>query len=165
MGPFLFFSLHEVGHPMTGVGIRWPSYRLGVLLTLSLGISGLPGCAGDKRKPVFPVTGQVLVDGKPAENAIVFFHNQEIPPSRADPRPCAVVGRDGCFRLTTYESDDGAPAGKYRVTVIWTTKSVVGDGDEKNLLPARYMSPNTSGLTATIDEGPTQLAPFRLTRK
>jgi hypothetical protein len=149
---------------MTRARNPWSWHRAGVILAFFLGISGLPGC-GDKRKPVFPVRGQVLVDGRPAENAIIIFHSLDPPGSSREPRPRAVIGPDGRFEVTTYEPNDGAPAGNYRISVIWKTKSLVGDSDEKNLLPVRYMSPRTSGLSATVEEGPNDLPPFQLTRR
>ncbi len=34
-------------------------------------------------------------------------------------RPHGRVGPDGRFTLTTYQPGDGAPTGKYNVTVVW----------------------------------------------
>src|SRR5262245_25421017 len=74
-------------------------------------------------KKFYPVRGQVLVDGKPAERALVVFH----PVDDADPQkiqPSAAVEADGSFNLKSYIAEDrvtrdGAPAGAYRVTVQW----------------------------------------------
>ena len=128
------------------------------LLTLSLA-----SCKNDGRKPTFAVSGKVLFNGKPAEHATVVFH----PIGESGPdsvRPRGKVRADGSFALTTYDGEDGAPAGDYRVTVeLWLT---TGRGDEgpTSRLPAKYARPETSGLTATVNAWPTELKPFDVRR-
>jgi hypothetical protein len=62
-------------------------------------------------------------------------------------RPTGIVQEDGSFELSTYGVKDGAPAGRYRVTLVWTRKKKGGgDKDEEMLLPARYMDPSQTGL-------------------
>jgi hypothetical protein len=117
-------------------------------------------CAGVKRKPVFPVQGKVLYQGKPTANAVVFLHLLGDADAN-EPKPHGVVGADGSFQISTYGDKDGAPAGQYAVTVVWKTEAKGGD-DQDNLLPVRYMSPSTSGLTAQVKEGPNELEPFQL---
>src|SRR5262245_38294847 len=89
-------------------------------LGCALAVGALGGCGG-ARTTVYPVTGQVLVKGKPADGAFLVFH-----PTggghKDTPRPYATADAGGTFRLTTYESGDGAPAGSYRVTVVWRPK-------------------------------------------
>lgn len=80
-------------------------------------LMGLAGC-GDGRGPVHLVYGKLMVDGVPAANASLAFH----PLGSTDPIAPRAVGTtnpDGSFHLTTFVSDDGAPAGDYVVTVIW----------------------------------------------
>jgi hypothetical protein len=117
------------------------------------------GCSGEK--PVYPVAGKVLFEGRPAVGAVVKFYSAEA----ADPKflaPQAVVGDDGTFRLTTYKAEDGAPAGKYAVSVFWAKPSKSGDDYDKLLIPARYLNAATSGLTAVVEEKATELRPFQL---
>jgi hypothetical protein len=136
-----------------------------------LAAAALLGCAGcgSGHPPVYPVRGKVLVDDKPAARAVVFFH-----PLGADGapelgtevrRPFAIVNPDGSFQLTTYQANDGAPAGKYAVTIVWRTVSKFSDDNEQDLLPRRYLSPGTSKLSAEVQEGETELPDFRLTRR
>jgi hypothetical protein len=132
---------------------------LGTLLALALPLL-LCSCARDNHKPVFPVQGKVLYKGQPAQNAIVFLHPLgKVAPD--EPTPRGIVAADGSFRIGTYRDKDGAPAGQYAVTVVWKTEAKGGD-DQDNLLPARYLNPSTSGLTAQVKEGPNELEPFQL---
>src|SRR3954454_14523350 len=85
------------------------------------------GCAGKKTSPQ-PVSGQVLVDGKPAPRAQVTFHPTD---DKNPARPTGQVDEQGRFTLTTERSGDGAPSGEYRVTVVWFVASPLRySGDE-----------------------------------
>ena len=125
------------------------------------------GCSDtdEIRLPVFPVKGQISFNGKPAAGAFVVLH----PKGNADPRlvpPRAIVDADGSFELSTYESQDGAAAGEYSLTVEWR-KLVKEGGDFKagpNVLPARYSKPATSKLEVRVAEGFNQLEPIQLRR-
>ena len=138
--------------------------KLTSILTLVLFTFGLASCSKSAgRKPVFPVSGRVLLpDGKPAEHALVVLHPVGETAEGAG-KPHAKVSADGTFKLTTYDADDGAPAGEYRVTVeLW----LAGKGDEPpaNRLNPKFSKPETSGLTATVGTGPTELKPIELKR-
>jgi hypothetical protein len=131
--------------------------RAVLLVVLLLGVS----CAGGKR--VYPVTGKVLYEGKPAAGAVVHFHPQD--KSASPPRvPMAEVGADGTFRLTTFAKGDGAPPGRYAVTVFWGMLAKEGEGLDKIYVPGRYLHPATSGLSAEVPSKATELPPFQLTR-
>lgn len=135
-------------------------FLTGLLFLAALGLSS---CGGDGRKPTFPVAGRVLRDGKPVAHATVVFH----PTGAAEPdpvRPRGTTGADGSFALTTYDGNDGAPAGDYRVTVELWLSSGRGDEGPTSRLPTKYAKPDTSGLTATVNPGPTELKPFELKR-
>jgi hypothetical protein len=109
----------------------------------------------------------VLFEGKPAAGAIVKFYAVDAANKKDGQAvvPQAIVGDDGCFQLTTYSSEDGAPAGKYAVSVFWAKPAKGGDDYEKPLIPARYLNAETSGLTAVVEEKATELPPFQLARK
>jgi hypothetical protein len=132
------------------------------LIGLCLGAVGLASCSnGDGRKPTYSVAGKVLVNGKPAEHASVVFH--PVGESGADVvKPRGKVKADGSFVLTTYDSNDGAPAGEYQVTVELWLSSGRGDEGPTSRLPAKYAKPDSSGLTATVSAGPTELKTFEL---
>jgi hypothetical protein len=66
---------------------------------------------------LYSVEGKVLVNGEPAENLNVAFH-----PQSGNKNLFCPVGRTnskGIFHLMTRSDADGAPAGEYRVTLVW----------------------------------------------
>jgi hypothetical protein len=134
--------------------------QLSRCLVLSICLLGV-SCSGHKR--VYPVSGKVLMDGKPAANAQVALHPLDEKAERVLPQGQA--GPDGTFRLTSYRFEDGAPPGRYAVTVFWGVPSKWGDTYEKILVPGRYLKPETSGLTVDIPAQATELPPLELKRK
>ena len=108
-------------------------------------------------RPVFPVRGEVFVDGRPAEGALVVFHPEHEPTDPKGPRPRATVRADGSFVLGTHAADDGAPAGNYVVTVAWRP-----DGGEEDRLGGLYADPTRPRVTTVVLKGPNELPPFRL---
>jgi hypothetical protein len=138
-----------------------PGFPLRLLFCAAVLFSA--SCSGGNGKAVYPVKGKVLFQNRPAAGAVVFFHPQN--PSEKDAvRPQGTVGPDGTFELTTYSQNDGAPAGRYLVTVIWGEPGSRGDDFQRELLPRRYGSPSTSKLTAEVRDRPTELPPFQLTK-
>lgn len=120
------------------------------------------GCRKNQGPVVYPVSGQVFFEQRPAERALVIFH----PVGGGDVRPHGEVKADGSFTLATTGQGDGAPPGDYVVTVEWWLASGRRDDDSPavNRLPPRYANPATSGLTARVEHGPTTLKPFELKR-
>lgn len=83
----------------------------------------LVGCGETERfknrKAVYPVAGQFLVGGAPANGALIAFHPAgESGTGRALPSR-ATTDAEGRFELTTYATSDGAPEGEFVVTVYW----------------------------------------------
>lgn len=127
------------------------------------------GCSqsDDGRMQVYPVTGKVTVGGQPAEGAEVVFYGAT--PDLKGPGTIPPVGTtdaNGEFSLTSYEPDDGAPAGKFQVTVFWPEPIPEGADEEmfqpKDRLKEKYLDPETSQLSAEIPVGGAVLAPFEL---
>ena len=120
----------------------------------------LVGCGNKPAIPVFSVQGQVFFQGKAAAGALVVFHpdsteeNQPIPRGRA--------GKDGRFQLTTRSKDDGAPAGRYRVTIVWRDQKDEDEDSGPNRLPRQYGLPNLTPLRVTVKESDIKLEPFRI---
>ncbi|MAT69068.1 MAG: hypothetical protein CMJ58_06035 [Planctomycetaceae bacterium] len=117
------------------------------------------GCS-DGRVPVYPVTGTVLVDGRPAVGAevICYARNEELKRSGV-PIPTGVVDDSGEFVLDSYGQGDGAPAGEYDLSVIWNVTVVDSDDPESRVerdqLAGRYEDPKSSGLNRVVNGGPT----------
>jgi hypothetical protein len=104
------------------------------------------------RKPTYPVSGEVLLNGRPVAGAYVEF----IPAGKAPVRRGidALAGPDGKFKLSTYTAGDGAPAGAYAITVQW--RGTYFDSAARrgpNKLPAVYADPKTSGLSVRVVPG------------
>ncbi len=104
-----------------------------------------------------PVRGKLFVQDKPAVGAFVLFFPVHEPAEAKDPRPRAEVDADGSFQLSTYDANDGAPAGEYIVTVTWP-----GQEDQEDKLSGRYSDPAKSRLRGTVKEGSNELPAIRL---
>jgi hypothetical protein len=98
----------------------------------------------------------LLVGGKPAAGAFVFFVPVNEPPQPSDPRPRGTVAPDGSFEMSMYGDRDGAPVGDYTVIVMWE-----GEGGYDNL-KGKYSDPTKSKLRAVVKEGKNDLPPFQL---
>jgi hypothetical protein len=80
-------------------------------------------------------------------------------------RPRGHVAEDGNFSLSTYETNDGAPAGDYKVTVEYRSLVKKPSGDVAagpNVLPKQYSRPETSPISVRIASGDNALAPIVL---
>lgn len=82
---------------------RWPTALLSVVSLLAAS-----GCSAYS-----PVEGTVLLDGKPLAGATVTL----IPARHAGKAASGVTNQDGVFRVTTDQTEDGAPRGEYRVII------------------------------------------------
>jgi hypothetical protein len=124
---------------------------------------GLVSCGHDGRNEVYPVKGKVLFQGNSAEGATVTFHPAEGDSPKAS-LPGAQVRKDGEFQLSTFRSYDGAPAGRYVVTIVYPS-SDRRENDENigpDLLRGRYANPKTSPLRIEILKQDNKLEPFEL---
>ena len=120
------------------------------VLMFGLMCLGASGCgSADDEIPVFPVRGEVFLNGAPAAGAWVHFH----PEKKEEGSPAyAQVQPDGSFELSTYGTNDGAEAGKYTVTLIWRDEE--RDEGETNYGPDRFdgkfATPAKSSLHVTV---------------
>lgn len=133
----------------------------------------LTGCAPSTvdRPDTTGVTGTVTLDGEPVEGAVVTF----VPTGDGQ----SAVGKtdgSGQYRLTTFGGGDGAITGEYQVKIakyaapeaVEASGTAEGEGagveyeedpndtgEQESLLPEKYASESTSGLTATVSENAT----------
>jgi hypothetical protein len=138
-----------------------------------IAITSLWGC-GDGRIATYPVVGSVLVDGRPAEGALVIL----VPTTTAEAggdreRPFGMTDAEGKFSLTTFDPGDGAPAGEYKVLVQWpapnnSPEAARGGGRAAlgpDRLKGKYFKLDTTTLAATVEEQSNELPPFGLTSR
>ncbi|MCA9195129.1 MAG: hypothetical protein KDB03_25330 [Planctomycetales bacterium] len=126
----------------------------------------LQGCGGDQgdRRPTARTTVTVNYKGAPVEGATVQFVTVD------DPKPSTgITDKSGQCSLSTYEANDGAIIGS---NLIMISKTAVDernvrpvrpeDADMvgvipppilKNLIPAKYALPATSGLQEEVKKG------------
>ncbi len=144
-----------------------PFRRISTAALLLVGTAGLIGCSAKHpdRLSVFPVQGQVTVNGQPLANAFVVLH----PKGGSDPRLLAARGQtdqNGNFKVTTYEAGDGAPVGEYAVTVEYHPLINLGGSYEPgpNVLPPKLASPSTTDVTVRVAASPNTLPPIDVRR-
>jgi hypothetical protein len=137
--------------------------KIALALLMVLALLSTSCLKSNARKAVYPVHGRVLYEGQPLAQAFVVLH--PLSDAAGPERPMAYSDSDGSFALTTYTTQDGAPAGDYAVTVEWRQPSRGDeDGPNPNVLAARYARPQTSGLRVRIDAGANELDPFQIQR-
>ena len=128
--------------------------RILLLLALTYGAASIAGCNSE---PIGQVHGRVTLDDGPLLGASIVFERWDT--------GLAVTGNldeDGSFTLRTGEHD-GLPPGEYGVAI---RPGVIGNGDVMLVgsaassavaappaIPEKYQLSETSGLTATVEEG------------
>ena len=145
----------------------------------------LPGCGN--RIPVTPVTGTIKLNGELVEDAMVTF----IPDDSSGTVATATTDKAGKYILKTYIGDKtaiGAFPGEYKVTVVKRVQTNFPDLNLENLtpeqeealskqvsealrgrtpkyeylVPKKYESQRTSGLTADVPEKGKTVRDFEL---
>ena len=136
-----------------------------------LGILAGCGGGGAELPATSPVSGTVTRGGKPVEGAVVRFYLED----KADRPATGTTGSDGKFKLTTFNTNDGAQLGAHKVTVTAAVASgatepavydpsnadaaqfEMAETKSENAIPAIYASPATTPLKQTVSEaGPNE---------
>jgi len=118
------------------------------------------GCGDNGRLPTYPVSGRVVLeDGRPLPGGwIVCESDVKAPAARG------TIQEDGAFVLGTYEADDGAVAGKHRVSI--TPAAPQGHdpdrGSAPELIDRKYMLLDQSGLEFEVEAEGENLVEFTL---
>jgi hypothetical protein len=145
-------------------------------LVVALGLSAGCGKPPDNRPKRVPFSAKVTLDGAPVDGATVVL----APESGTGPAASGMTNAEGVCAFTTFESRDGAVPGRYLVTVAKTSfpdgapltaddpnydpstaVAAVVKGS-KELLPVKYKTAKTSGLTAEVKDGENPVAAFDL---
>jgi hypothetical protein len=147
------------------------------LAAFALVLSFLAGCGGGGAElpATSPVSGSVSLGGKPVESAVVRFYLED----KTDRPATGVTGSDGKFKLTTFNTNDGAQLGSHKVTVTKVSSGTSGtaepaiydpenedpsqfemqDAATENAIPAIYASLASTPLRQTVSEaGPNEFA-------
>lgn len=146
---------------------RSPSFLLATAV-VALSVSG---CGDQLRQPTYEASGEIRLNGRPLPNATIVLHAVDKSQFKWAELPQATTNDEGKFSLHTYDSNDGAPAGEYKVGIAVFGRTVeIGDDQvvhDKNerLLPTKYNSPDTSGLTMTIAPTKNELPPLELSTR
>ena len=119
----------------------------------------LTGCIrSEYPNETYPVSGRIqTIDGTPARDVRVTLHSEKLI-SEGDPfRPSGMTDDQGIFKLTTYETHDGAPAGNYAITFRWAPpqKSLL-DPIPKDKFDNRFAMPTENSLTCEVVVSDTQ---------
>jgi hypothetical protein len=127
---------------------------------LLLGLLVALGCGGKgtqpEKLPTSPARGIVTYQGKPVANAGVSFVSLD-----NKIRGAGKTDGVGSFVISTYGQEDGAPPGKYRVTVAVSTVKEIEpgvlepepEGGFKSPIPTKYPNPATTDILVEVKEG------------
>lgn len=129
---------------------------VGLLVALLAGCGQPP----DTRPTRHPTKGTLTYNGKPLKGAVVTFW--PLPLDKNDwktVKPQAMVEADGSYQPNSYDLKDGAMAGEYVVTVLWTGES---GGPGPDLLKGKYSDPKKPVLKVAIKEGENAIPPIEL---
>jgi hypothetical protein len=108
------------------------------------------------RVPVFPVSGNVRVDGTVPAGAQVILHPQghRLPEGMA---AMGIVREDGSVAISIYGDGTGVPPGQYVATLHWFSRGGQDSTPGNNLLPPRYSSAGTSPIEVVVEETSNQI--------
>lgn len=124
------------------------------------------GCS--KRRVLAPVAGKVTYQGKPLSFGAVIFQ-----PERGQPA-IGEIRSDGSFTMTTRGEGEGAAVGENQVRIVCyqgqDPTRTAADGQSESLLgkpliPARYVSCDTSGIVVNVRPGANEPVLLELTNQ
>ncbi|MHB8973049.1 MAG: hypothetical protein ACYC3X_06960 [Pirellulaceae bacterium] len=136
---------------------------------LMLLVCSLTACGpqGPPRKETFPVTGEVVVDGRPAAALQVTLTDLKGMDKQMPTYSSAMTDDNGKFAVSTYKQADGVPEGDYAVTFVWGELNLFSmqyGGPDK--LKDKYNDPKKSTFQIKVVKGkPADMGRLELTTK
>lgn len=122
----------------------------------------LAGCGGKAPVEVHPVRGRIFYGENPAAGVVVYFLPTSAPTVPDIPmNPRGVTDAGGNFALTTYQPEDGAAEGGYKVVLSWPRPGTEEEESRGDVFLGWYDGVH-SKLTVRIKAGENRLAEFRL---
>lgn len=142
--------------------IRWHHGSLELpLLALVLASWLSTGC-GSSGPELVPIRGEVLYNGAPLTDGNIVYLPKE---SGASRQASGKIQPDGSFVLTTFKNGDGVVPGEYNIVIYAYAphpgepktreehEAIARAGQLKRgfIIPERYVNPETSGLSDTVN--------------
>jgi hypothetical protein len=132
--------------------------RTGLTVLLALAAwAASAGCGGDGPDKLYPVSGQVLLDGRPLTGVAqgsVSFRGDATRGNRTLHQPTGPLDARGRYELVT-AGRKGAPLGWYKVVVTAYANTLEeGPVTPRLLLHDKYYHPNKTDLSVEVVAGP-----------
>ena len=134
------------------------------MLLLTTVVSGCSKPADDRIK-TYPITGEIVVDGKPAASLPITLHRVNGIDPQHPTVSSAMTDENGKFSVSTYEANDGAPVGEYILTFSWGELNRLSMQYEGDKLKGRYSTPETSKFRVKVEDKPIDMGKIELTTK
>jgi len=133
--------------------------KLGGIFGLWFGLWAALAASSALEQPRFPIGGQIHCDGRPAAGAKVRLFPLDREPRLARAAAWGTVAGDGTFEVKTLGFAEGAPAGKYAVTVAYEPPMICGEDYQPGpqVLAAELTDPHTTPLAIEVLPEPNQL--------
>lgn len=131
--------------------------RLSLLVCVAMVVGCGPAADTSGRPATVPAGGTVTYKGEAVAGASVT-----LVPEQGGKAAVGKTDANGKFSLMTFDPDDGAVPGTYKVTIVKRTEAPeeVSEDSEgtsappaEDLLPTKYGSATESGLTAEVTDG------------
>ncbi len=141
--------------------LTWRPGQSSDLFLLAVLVIGLSGCGGPSGLPnMVPIRGTVSFRGELLKEGTGLY----VPKGQGGRQARGDIQPDGSFRLTTLRKKDGAQKGAYNIIVIAMAphpgeppsreeiEAAGGMIRREYVVPERFTSPETSGLSDTVDD-------------
>ena len=130
---------------------------------------GTGGPKPPNQKKTIPVHGEIYIDGQPGYGVNVDLTPKAGQDQSSPIAPHGEAGEDGTFKIMTYSTNDGAPAGEYVLTFTWTDRSkgvqiggAKGGGEPPDQFDGKYADPAKSKHTLSVGADATEVDAGRI---